>query len=154
MKVLRPALASFVLLLCYLTSGCTTGPALKGLSATLVDIKPQSITAAESRFTLTLNYLNENVVPVGLSGASHKLYLNGTYVGEAVSNQPIGLPALNSAKQDATLVVKNDALAGKVKEIVASRRLDYRIESELKVLAGEEKLTVKSEKSGAINLGQ
>lgn len=133
-------------------AGCGSGFKLTGVTVSLVDIKPAASTVLESNAVLTLRYANENVIPIGLSGSSHKVYLNGSYVGRALSKEPVGLAALSSSTQDVTVRFENLAL---VRQFVAMREKQtaaYKIESVLYLTSGEEELNIKTSNSGSIDL--
>ena len=140
--------------LCVMTfvAGCGSGFKLTGVTVSLVDIKPAEATVLESIAVLTLRYSNENVIPIGLSGSSHKIYLNGSYVGKALSKDPVGLAALTSTTQDVTVRFENLAL---MRQFVAMRERQtaaYKIESVLYVTSGEEELNIKTSNSGSVDL--
>lgn len=80
-----------------------------------------------AEFTLRLN----NATPEGLilSGAAHKIYLNGLCVGDGLSNAEIEVPRLTSATQQVTVHLSNLVLATRLKPIIESRSFDYRIQS-------------------------
>jgi LEA14-like dessication related protein len=146
--------AGLMIGLCALTfvAGCGSGFKLTGVTVSLVDIKPAEATVLESSAVLTLRYSNENVIPIGLSGSSHKVYLNGSYVGKALSKEPVGLAALTTTTQDVTVRFENLAL---MRQFVAMRERQtaaYKIESVLYVTSGEEELNIKTSNSGSVDL--
>ena len=104
----RRALACLALL--GVVAGCGNGFKLTGVTVSLVDFKPAASALLESSAVLTVRYSNENVIPIGVSGSTHKIYLNGTYIGKAMSQEPIGLAALSSITQDVTVRFENLAL--------------------------------------------
>ena len=92
------------------------------------------------------------MIPIGLSGSSHKIYLNGSYVGKALSKDPVGLAALTRTTQDVTVRFENLAL---MRQFVAMRERQtaaYKIESVLYVTSGEEELNIKTSNSGSVDL--
>jgi LEA14-like dessication related protein len=84
--------------------GCASAGKLGGISVTVAGIQSAQPSLFETQAVVTLRYLNENVVPIGLSGSRHKLYLNGTLVGQAVSNKAVGLPQLAAATETVTVI--------------------------------------------------
>jgi len=132
-------------------AGCSTFQ-LTGVTVALVDIKPAASTLLESSAVLTLRYTNDNVIPIGLSGSSHKVYLNGTYVGKAVSPTPVGLAALSTATQDVTVRFENLALMQQLVAMRDRQTASYKIDSVLFVTSGEEKLDIKTSNSGSVDL--
>lgn len=147
----RFATAALTLACCAFVAGCNSFQ-LSGVTVSLVDLKPVSSALLESSAVLTLRYTSENVMPIGLSGSSHKVYLNGTYVGKAVSKEPLGLAALSSSTQDVTVRFENLA---QLQQLVAMRErqtASYKIDSVLYVTSGEEKLDIKTSNSGGVDL--
>ena len=135
-----------------LLAGCGSGFKLTGVTVSLVDIKPAASTVFESSAVVTLRYANDNVIPIGLSGSSHKIYLNGSYVGKALSQQPVGLAALATTTQDVTVRFENLALMRPLLALRERQTASYKIDSVLYVTSGEEKLNIKTSSSGSLDL--
>jgi len=132
-------------------AGCNSFE-LSGVTVSLVDVKPVSAALLESSAVLTLRYTSENVMPVGLSGSSHKVYLNGTYVGKAVSKEPLGLAALSSSTQAVTVRFENVSLLQQFVAMRERQTASYKIDSVLYVTSGEEKLDIKTSSTGSVDL--
>lgn len=149
-----PRLITFFILACGLVlAGCqSAGSKLGEISVSLVDIKPAGATVFESRAVLTLRFMNENVVPFGISGTSHKVYLNGTYVGKAVNNEPIGLQPLTTATRDVTLLLENTALLKQIMGLGRTTTINYRLENTVFTLDGDDKVQIRSETKGSLDL--
>lgn len=141
-----------LVVLALLAGGCTSGTKLGGLGVDVVTIRSAQPDLLETEVVLGLRYTNENVVPVGFRGSRHKFYLNGTYIGQAVSNQPVGLAPLSTGTQDVTVMVKNGALLGVLRTLSQQSQASYRIESTLFVTAGEERMEIKSRREGSVDL--
>jgi len=133
-------------------TGCGSGGKLGGVSVTVLGLRSAQPGLQESQAVLTVRYVNENVVPVGLSGTRHKLYLNGTYVGQAVSSEAVGLPQLSTATRDVTVALNNAAMIGLLRGMAERPQAGYKLESVLYVIAGEEKLEIKTQSTGAVDL--
>jgi len=133
-------------------TGCGSGGKLGGVSVTVMGLRSAQPGLQESQAVLTVRYVNENVVPVGLSSTRHKLYLNGTYVGQAVSSEAVGLPQLSTVTKDVTVALNNASMIGLLRGMAANPQAGYKLESVLYVIAGEEKLEIKTQNSGAIDL--
>ncbi len=134
------------------TSGCGSGYNLGNITVNLVNFMPASAALLESSGVMTLRYTNENTIPIGLSGSTHKIFLNGSYVGKTVSKQPLGLAALSTITQDVTVNFENLAL---VKQLVAMRdqqTASYRVDSILYLTSGEENLSIKTSSTGSVDL--
>jgi LEA14-like dessication related protein len=142
---------SLILSCCAFVAGCT-GFQLSGVTVSLVDFKPATTTLLESSAVLTLRYTNDNVIPIGLSGSSHKIYLNGSYVGKAVSKEAVGLAALSTATQDVTVRFENVSLLQQLVAMRDRQTASYKVVSVLYVTSGEEKLDIKTSNTGSIDL--
>lgn len=137
-----------------LLGGCNTDLHLSGISVAVTDFRPISATLLETQAALTLRFTNENVVPIAISGSTHKLYLNGTYVGKSVSKDAVGLPSLNTATQTVTVFLENLAMIQKAQSYAqgANTVFSYKLESVLFVEAGEARDSVKVVSSGQLDL--
>lgn len=124
--------ATFTALL-LLAVGCQTVP---GPSVSLVNVQFTDATVLESNGRFTLRFNNEQPEALRLRGGVHKIYLNGLYVGEGLSSEPIELPGLNSTTQAVEVHMSNLRLATRIKPIIEARVFDYRIESVLYPAAG------------------
>ena len=140
-------------LVCVLLAGCTGGSAFRGgLGVSLVDFRPTEASLLESRGTLTLRYTNETIAPLGYSGSSHKLYLNGSYVGKAVSNQPFGIPPLNTVTQDVSIQFENLALIRQLVSVRETQMVAYRLESVVYQTMDEDRFEIKVHAEGSLDL--
>lgn len=153
MKSIWPKLLPFCWVI-LLLSGCATDLHLSGISVTATDFRPTSASLLETQAALTLRYTNENVVPIAFLGSTHKLYLNGSYVGKAVSKEAVGVPSLNTATQTVTVFLENLAMIQKVQSLARQQSsvLSYRLETVLFVEAGEAHDSVKVVSNGELDL--
>jgi LEA14-like dessication related protein len=132
--------------------GCASAGKIGGVSVTVAGIQSAQPSLFETQAVVTLRYLNENVVPIGLSGSRHKLYLNGTLVGQAVSNKAVGLPQLAAATETVTVIFNNASVIGLLRGLAKQPQAAYRLDSVLYLTAGEEKLEIKSRGEGSLDL--
>ncbi len=72
---------------------------------------------------------NSNVVAYLVSHASHKVYLNGVYLGVAKEDEPMAIPATSSAGRTTRLTDGSADAARTVTEALASGSGSYRIDS-------------------------
>ena len=148
-----PALRSLVLLsLIGLLSGCATlspGPTV-GLS--VVNLRPLQSTILETSLELTLRLTNEAAQPLVLAGSTHKLYLNDSYVGRAVSNERVAVPAFGTATPTVTVYLENLTLIRKATEFSQAPKLAYRLESRLHPADGAPFGDVKATATGELDL--
>ncbi|MEO6004899.1 MAG: LEA type 2 family protein [Opitutus sp.] len=136
----------------FLIAGCAGNAFHGGLSVSLVDFRPTEASLLESRGTLTLRYTNDTIAPLGYSGSSHKLFLNGSYVGKAVSNQPFGIPPLNTVTQDVSVQFENLALIRQLVAVHQSQSVAYRLESVIFQTLDEDKFEIKLRSEGSLDL--
>ncbi len=133
-------------------AGCATDLKISGVSISVVDLRPVNATLFETEARLTLRFANESVVPIAVSGSSHKLYLNDTYVGRAVDQDAVGMPSMNTATHTVTLYIENLALLQRLQGLDRSSTVSYRLESVLRIDAGEQYDNVKIRSSGSVDL--
>lgn len=150
MNLLRRCLPFFALF-SILCAGCS-GPRPSGVTVSVVNFRPTNATPLESTGVLTVRYTSENISPLGFSGSVHKLYLNGTYVGKAVSNEPFGVPPLSTVTQDVTVHLENLALLRQLISVRDTQTAAYRLESVLHQTIYEEKFEIKARAEGSLDL--
>ena len=114
-------------------SGCATFSRSSTLSVSVTNVLPTQASLLETRAALTLRFVNEGVEPLNLTGGVHRLYLNGSYVGRAVTNERLTVPALGTVTQTITIYLENLTLVRKVAELSNTQtpRIAYRLESRL-----------------------
>lgn len=137
----------------FLFTGCANYTSKLGeISVTVVDLKPAGGTLLESRAILTLRFVNENVMPFGFDGTSHKLYLNGAYVGKAVNNEPFGLQPLSTTTRDVNLMLENIALVQQVLAMRGQTTVTYRLDSVIFMKEGDNKYKLPNKTQGTLDL--
>jgi LEA14-like dessication related protein len=129
--------------------GCFSHQTFGGINVTVVGLKPTAAAAANTPATLTLHFANENVIAVGIDSSTHRLFLNGTLVGTAVNANPLGVQAMTTVTQEVPVKFDNLAL---VQQLAAAGTTSYRLESDLLLMAGDEKIHVKSIEQGTLDL--
>jgi LEA14-like dessication related protein len=153
MKILR-CCSLVVLALCSLcVAGCGSGNIQQGaITVVPIDLKPVNATLLESEAVLTLRITNENIGALGFSGSSHRLYLNGSYVGNAVNDHPFGVPPLRSITQEVTIHFENLALVRQLASLGESRTASYRLDTVLFQTIYEDKSQLKVHAEGSLDL--
>lgn len=119
--------------LAVLLAGCATTP---GPTVNLVNVQFTQATVLETTAQFTLRYSNDGPEPVALDGSSHKIYLNGLYIGQGLANQPVEVPRLATATQSVTVHLNNIMMATRIKTIIESKVFDYKINSVFYTSAG------------------
>lgn len=138
--------------LAVLLGGCGVDFKLSGIQVNAIEVKQVSSTTLETQVTLVLRYTNENVVPIAAANTIHKLYLNGKYVGKAVSDKPVGMPPTGTVTQETTFMLENIALLNQLKQIAEKQTASYKLESRIRVQSGEEENEYRTSSEGAIDL--
>ena len=115
-------LAACVVVLC----GCARKD---GPSVNLVNVHFQNATALETTATFTIRLSNDAPVARQFTGSSHRIYLNGLYVGKGLNDKTVDVPRLGTVTQDITVHLSNLALATRIKSVIETKRFDYRIQS-------------------------
>ena len=111
--------------------GCATLSREGGVAVSLVSIRPVQTTLFETSAEVTLRLTNESSRPLALAGSTHKLYVNGTYIGRAVTNERLTVPYLGTTTQMVIAHLENLALMRKAQELGHVPAVDYRIDSRL-----------------------
>jgi LEA14-like dessication related protein len=115
---------------------------LNGINVTITELRP----AGGNQVTMVLTYVNENVIPIAVSGGTYTLYIDGTQVGKVVSRDAVGLPQQSAANLNVTISLDNPAQLAKLQ---SGTNVSYRLDSSLRIDAGDEHLTMKSNQSGS-----
>ncbi len=132
-------------------AGCS-GPSIGGMSISIVGMKPTDPAQLGDHLTLTLRFINENVIAYGFSRAQHRLSLNGQYVGTATSTQALGIPPTEAATQDVTVKLENVAAVRDALATRATKPITYRLESVLFQTIDEDHYENKVVASGVLDL--
>jgi LEA14-like dessication related protein len=145
-------LSGFALGFALLLAGCQTRSSIGEISVTVVDFQPTGSSLLESRAIMTLRFINENLAPVAFSGSTHKLYLNGTYVGKAVNNQAVGIPSASTNTVDVAVFFENLALVKQLASLDRNSEVSYRLTSVLFYRRGDDEEKIKADTSGRLDL--
>lgn len=141
----------FALLSSLLFTGCVTPPRVGEITVMVVEFKPSPQGLRQPRAVMTLRFINENLIPVALEGSKHKLYLNGTFVGEAVNTEAVGLAPSSSRIHDVAIFFENIDL---VRQLATSDNpvVNYRLTNVMEYRQSGEKEYLKSEISSTLDL--
>ena len=118
-----------LLLLPLLLASCATFARREGVQVSLVNLALGESTVWETAVHFTTRIQNELPEPVVLNGAVHKIYLNGTYVGEGLSNERLEIPRLSTATQNITVHLRTVAMLTKLRGIIDAQAVDYTMTS-------------------------
>lgn len=117
-------------LACLALGGCASfRRASDEVSVTLVNLRPLESTAFETRLVLTVRVTNAGPEPLRLSGARHRLALNGRSLGSAVTPEALEIPGLSSTTQEATFNLSHLSLLPLVQELRRDPAARYEMDS-------------------------
>ena len=134
-----------------LLTGCASVPRATGISVVVSGFRPVDESGtATGHAIMTLKFVSENVNAVGLTGSSHRLFLNGRYAGKAENPSPVGLAPQSSTTQDVTLELEKPEIVRLAVSVGAEA--SYRLESVLFYTEGDDKLRIKTNYEGKIPL--
>ena len=125
------------------------------MSTSLVGLRPVQASLFETTAEMTLRVTNESPQVLVLRGSSHKVYVNDTYIGKAVTNEVLTVQPLSTATQTVPTHLENLALVRKVQELstAANSTVVYRIESRLFCTDPPGAGTLRATATGQLDLG-
>jgi hypothetical protein len=87
--------------------------------------------ASDGSVSATWHVANSNVVAYLLTRVTHKVYLDGTYLGMIVDEEPLAVPANSNAGRSNKLARGDAAAARVVAAAVANGSGNYRIDTQI-----------------------
>jgi len=90
--------------------------------------------AADGTVSVAWQVKNPNVVSYLFSKVSHKIQLNGISVGSIEDNEPLAVPASNSAARTSKLTGLSAAASHTLDEAVTAGSARYRLDSQITIL--------------------
>lgn len=146
---LRRLLLLLSALSCLIFLGCNSSKTELGeISISLVAVKAGSGT---DETVVTFRFVNENIVPFGITSSTHRLQLNGTPVGRVVNNASFGIAAMSMATRDFVLEVENVAVLQQWLNSGQVTGATYLLENELIAMRGDTRHRLRSQTSGNLN---
>lgn len=134
-------------------AGCAHRDDEGAFDVTLVQVNPSSGGGlGETALNCEIRLQNGNPEPVTVDGGRHKVYLNGVYIGQGLSNESVEVPRLGTTTQRVTVYLSTFQMARSLHKIYESHRADYRLESTVYARQGSHSHSFKAEKEGSIDL--
>lgn len=114
-------------------SGCATVSEPPPVEISLSNLRFTDATVFETVAVAEVRL--ENLAPeeIRVTGAVHRLSVNGTSLGKGMSGQTVSVPRLGSAPQEVEIHLRNFSLARTLREISQSRVVQYTLDSTLYV---------------------
>lgn len=131
-------------------AGCAGGPKPGGIVETVTNLRVDS--AEGKTGMMTIEYTNENTIPLGFSGSTNKLYLNDRYVGRGESKTPFGLAPLKQGTQDVRIVFENSDVVRQLFSAGPHAVPTFRIESVLHQKVADDHVEIKISGEGSVTL--
>ncbi len=136
-------------------TGCVTAPDPEAFDVTVVNLAGGNATLWETEAVVTVRLQNATPNDITVTGAAHKLYFNGTYVGQALANDVVTVPRLGTTTQNITVHLKNFTVVRKLIGVSETRTATYRVQSTIYGSPGGGTLhRFRATKEGSINLDQ
>lgn len=111
-------------------AGCASFPRRSDdVSVSLIDVRSLETRSFESSLVLTVRVTNAGTEPLRLSGARHRLVVNGRALGVALSSDALEVAALSTATQEATFNLSHLGLIPLASELRREPVAAYQIES-------------------------
>lgn len=149
------ALPSLLAAVIAVTSGCATAPEEPPVEVSVTNLRFTRASVFETVGEVELRLENLSPEDLQVTGASHKLTVNGVKIGRALSPDALALPRLSGASQVAECHLRNGALAKVIREMARDRgtATSYTLVSTLYVSRnGGKARSLTVEKSGALDL--
>ena len=140
-----------LVLLALLCGSCATFARREGVQVSLVNLALGEATVWETELHLTVRLQNELPEAMIVNGAVHKIYLNGTYVGEGLSNERVAIERLSTRTQNVTVYLRNISMLTKIRSIIATQAVDYKMTSLLYTETGGHKGRYRAEREARLD---
>lgn len=134
-------------LLAAILAGCTNNSRLisTGLNIELTGIERASDGSVSASWRMD----NSNIVAYLLTHVRHKIYLNGTYLGTVMDEEPLAVPASTKTGRTSKLTGGNAAATQVLAEAITRGSANYRIDTQIVIRIYDEAV----EKAALANSG-
>ncbi len=132
-----------------LIAGCASFVPDEDFDVSLVNVSSGEVQPWETTLVFTVRLQNARPAPVTITGGSHKIYLDGTYIGQGLSNEKVTVPRLGDATAQVTVRIKNYTLARKLYDASQKQSISYEVRSSLYPESGG---TIRTRKDGSLDI--
>lgn len=129
MKALLPLLLTA--LICLQGAGCRSYESSAGVEVSLANLRVTDATVLETTMEFTVRIDNAKPEPLVLQGGVHRLFVNGIRLGQGMTGESIEVPRFGSMTQAVSVHLSNLRMVSRIRSIMESRKIDYRLESSL-----------------------
>ncbi len=116
-----------------LLGGCVSTPSEPPLEVAVTNLRLVDATVFETTAVVSVRYDNLTAAPLRVTGASHKLTVNGLRLGRALASDGMEIPRLGSATHDVEVHLRNLALARLLHELGQARTATYTLDGTIYV---------------------
>lgn len=131
--------------------GCTSTQKA-GIVVRVAKVVATEVALTDRKVTLQLRLQNENLMPLALASTVHKVYFNDVYFGEAVGTKPVAVTERGDVPYEVTLTLADAAVAARLREVLKGGVVEYRLETRMQCVAGDDELNLVSTDRGQIDL--
>ncbi len=140
------------LCLSVLLGACASQRTAKSVDVSLVNVQFENATVLETTARFTVRLQNASPEPFLMEGGEHKIYINGHYIGKGLANTSVVVPRLSSVTQPVEVYLRNLSMAARIKPIIESKSMDYKIKSTLYVRMNDHARTLNVANEGRLDL--
>jgi LEA14-like dessication related protein len=150
----QPMKANLFIVLCLslMLGACATHKTARNIDVSLVNVQFENATVLETTARFTVRLQNASPEPFLLEGGEYKIYINGHYIGKGLSNNSVLVPRLSSVTQPVEVYLRNLSMAARLKPIIESKSMDYKIKSTLYVRMNNHAKSLNAANEGRLDL--
>lgn len=108
----------------------------------------------EAALSCTIRIQNASPEAVVVNGGAHKIYLNGVYIGQGLSNETAEVPRFGTATQEVQVYLSTFRLARASYRIYKSHTVAYRLASTVHGTQGGRAQKFRAAKEGTVNVDE
>jgi LEA14-like dessication related protein len=97
----------------------------------LVDLRIKEVRLLETTLVATLKIHNDSNRSFSFDGSSHKIYINGSELGRATSDESITVNKFSSSEYSIPVRIGNISVFRRIQNLIESRNFEYKIDSTL-----------------------
>jgi len=132
-------------------AGCTSTERAT-MNVGIAEISIADAAMSETEATITLRFTNEALFPLVVESDTHKIHVNGLFIGEGTSSEAFALPQLGTVMHAVKVRLADRAAVERLREVIAQGGGECRIESRLVTNAFDDKTIVINTSTGRFAL--
>jgi LEA14-like dessication related protein len=131
--------------------GCASPRPAETLDVSITDLRLTTATVFETTALFTVRVYNQTPTPLQLHGGFYKFYLDRTFVGTGLTGEQLEIAPFTSAPQTITVYLRNLAIIQRLKSILESQKLEYRVDTVLYTGPPERPSKIPLKREGTLN---